>query len=80
MNLVGYTLPPCSAGWSWRLELEWCERKILLPGWWLELEGYERKIVLEGEASTTSSIDDGTTPPHLLFRSAGKGPVWIVVA
>jgi len=19
-----------------RLELEWCERKILLPGWWLE--------------------------------------------
>ena len=36
------------------------------------MEGYERKIVLEGEASTTSSIDDGTTPPHLLFRSAGK--------
>ena len=27
---------PCSAGWSWRLELEWSERKILLPGWWLE--------------------------------------------
>jgi len=27
---------PCSAGWSWRLELECCERKILLPGWWLE--------------------------------------------
>ena len=26
----------CSAGWSWRLELEWCERKILLG--WLELE------------------------------------------
>ncbi|KAG2661838.1 hypothetical protein PVAP13_1KG111385 [Panicum virgatum] len=25
-----------SAGWSWRLELEWCERKILLG--WLELE------------------------------------------
>jgi len=25
-----------SAGWSWRLELECCERKILLPGWWLE--------------------------------------------
>jgi hypothetical protein len=25
-----------SAGWSWRLELEWCERKTLLPGWWLE--------------------------------------------
>ena len=25
----------CSAGWSWRLELEWCERKILLG--WLEL-------------------------------------------
>jgi len=24
------------AGWSWRLELEWCERKILLG--WLELE------------------------------------------
>ena len=23
------------AGWSWRLELEWCERKILLG--WLEL-------------------------------------------
>jgi len=23
----------CSAGWSWRLELEWCERKTLLPGW-----------------------------------------------
>jgi len=22
--------------------------------------------------STTSGIDDGTTPPHLLFRSAGK--------
>ena len=25
-----------SAGWSWRLELEWCERKILLG--WLEVE------------------------------------------
>ena len=25
-----------SAGWSWRLELEYCERKILLV--WLELE------------------------------------------
>jgi len=25
-----------SAGWNWRLELEWCERKILLD--WLELE------------------------------------------
>jgi hypothetical protein len=25
-----------SAGWSWRLELEWCERKIMLD--WLELE------------------------------------------
>jgi len=23
-------------GRSWRLQLEWCERKILLPGWWLE--------------------------------------------
>jgi len=23
------------AGWSWRLKLEWCERKILLG--WLEL-------------------------------------------
>ena len=32
-----------SAGWSWRLELEWCERKILLPGWWLKLERCERK-------------------------------------
>ena len=32
-----YNLQPlCSAGWSWRLELEWCERKILLG--WLELE------------------------------------------
>jgi len=29
-------LPLRSAGWSWRLELEWCERKILLG--WLELE------------------------------------------
>jgi len=27
---------PRSAGWSWRLELEWSERKILLS--WLELE------------------------------------------
>jgi len=27
---------PHSAGWSWRLELECCERKILLG--WLELE------------------------------------------
>ena len=27
--------PPRSAGWSWRLELECCERKILLG--WLEL-------------------------------------------
>jgi len=27
---------PCSAVWSWRLELEWCERKTLLPGWWME--------------------------------------------
>ena len=26
----------CSTGWNWRLELEWCERKILLG--WLELE------------------------------------------
>ena len=25
-----------SAGWSWTLELEWCERKTLLPDWWLE--------------------------------------------
>jgi len=25
-----------SVGWNWRLELEWCERKILLG--WLELE------------------------------------------
>jgi len=25
-----------SAGWSWRLELELCERKTLLLGWWLE--------------------------------------------
>jgi len=31
---VGYS--PRSAGWSWRLELECCERKILLG--WLELE------------------------------------------
>ena len=30
------THSPRSAGWSWRLELEWCERKTLLPGWWLE--------------------------------------------
>jgi len=22
----------CWAGWNWRLELEWCERKVLL-GW-----------------------------------------------
>jgi hypothetical protein len=29
---------PRSAGWSWRLELELCERKTLLPGWWLEAE------------------------------------------
>jgi len=27
---------PRSAGWSWRLELELCERKTLLLGWWLE--------------------------------------------
>jgi len=27
---------PRSAGWSWRLELEWCERKTLLPDWWPE--------------------------------------------
>jgi len=25
-----------SAGSSWKLELEWCERKTLLPDWWLE--------------------------------------------
>ena len=42
----------CSAGWSWRLELELCERKILLPGWWLEA-GAGRKgegftVALEG--------------------------------
>jgi len=39
---------PCSTGWSWRLELEWCERKILLPGWWLEASAgviWERNIV-----------------------------------
>ena len=30
-----------SAVWSWRLELEWCERKILLC-WWLEWS--ERKL------------------------------------
>jgi hypothetical protein len=34
-----------SAGWSWRLELEWCERKILLPGWWLVLERCVREIL-----------------------------------
>jgi len=27
------------------LELEWCERKTLLPGWWLELEGCERETL-----------------------------------
>ena len=26
----------CSVGWSWKLELEWCERKTLLLDWWLE--------------------------------------------
>ena len=31
-----------SAGWSWRLELEWCERKILLG--WLELELVARVV------------------------------------
>ena len=30
------SIAPCSPGWSWRLELEWYERKILLG--WLELE------------------------------------------
>ena len=30
----------CSVGW--RLELEWCERKILLSDWWLKLKGWER--------------------------------------
>ena len=39
-----------SAGWSWRLELKWCERKILLdwlePEPELELEWCERKILL----------------------------------
>jgi hypothetical protein len=44
----GCVYSPCSADWSWRLELEWCERKILLPGWWLE-DGagvvYERNTV-----------------------------------
>ena len=34
--LVQHSL--CSAGWSWRLELEWCERKTLLPGWSWRLE------------------------------------------
>ena len=33
---VKHNIPLRSAGWSWRLELEWCERKILLG--WLELE------------------------------------------
>jgi len=27
------SVPQRSAGWSWRLELEWCERKTLLSGW-----------------------------------------------
>ena len=40
---------PRSAGWSWRLELECCERKILLG--WLELEagagmGWEENTVV----------------------------------
>ena len=35
-DAIGETNSLRSAGWSWRLELEWCERKILLG--WLELE------------------------------------------
>ena len=35
-GVVSNRYSPRSAGWSWRLELECCERKILLG--WLELE------------------------------------------
>ena len=37
IHVTSRDVTPCSAGWSWRLELEWCERKILLPSWWLEV-------------------------------------------
>jgi len=33
----------CSAGWSWRLELECCERKTLFGR--LELEECEKEIL-----------------------------------
>ena len=42
----------CYLAGGWRLELELCERKILLPGWWLEAEaggiGEGFTVVLEG--------------------------------
>ena len=34
-SLLCFVFSLRSAGWSWRLELEWCERKIMLS--WLEL-------------------------------------------
>jgi len=36
VGILGKSHSPRSAGWSWRLELELCERKTLLLGWWLE--------------------------------------------
>ena len=45
----------CSAGWSWRLELELCERKTLLPGWWLDAGA---GVVWEG-----NTVEAGGCPP-----------------
>ena len=45
-----------AGGWSWRLKLEWCERKILLPSWWLESGAGEIRerftVALEAPASS----------------------------
>ena len=40
----------CWAGWSWRLELEWCERKVLLGWSWSNKPNTVKGNFLEGGA------------------------------
>ena len=59
-----------SAGWSWSLELEWCERKTLLPGWWLEASTgamWERNIVRLEAAAPAEHGDFLSTRPFCAF-------------
>ena len=60
---------PCSAVWSWRLELEWCERKTLLPGWWLEAgaEGMWERFTVALEAPASSRTRWSLRGPGFYF-------------